>query len=117
LGWSVKPVRNLARHNRGVALGLQRASGHVPFIREMCDHIVHITANEIGVQPDERKYKVETTRKLDYCDRTWEFLDRLYGLSRQDVTDFETILRKYETFPVHHYVDSIQRMMDLDLFQ
>jgi hypothetical protein len=117
LGWSTRPHTNVYKHNRCVALGLKPAVGHVPFLREYVNRVLAITDRPDcqDAKPDLRKYKVETTKPVKYCERTWEFLDRKYDLSHSDLQEFVEVLNTIEELPFHHFSYSVEKMMRVDL--
>jgi hypothetical protein len=116
LGWSTRAHQNLMKHNRGVALGLLPAVGHVPFLKEFVNRVLEITNVDSckDVTADVRKYKVETSKAFDYCDRTWPFLAELYDCDKVDVDLFQHTLDQMITFPYHFTSEIVGRMEHVD---
>jgi len=106
----VKAGRRVARF-RGVCLSLHKRCHHVPFLREAIEWGLERTA---GVTPEFtkelREIRFEADDEHDYTDvnlniggvtwpNTWEMLWGLYGLTRDDLRDFQERLRALDASP------------------
>ncbi len=86
---------------RSAALGALQDNYHVPFLREYFEKVAEIAskcARKLGGKSNE--YAIHMASKHDYDDTTLEYVERKYGLTKQDLAAFKTLLDQVTTLPV-----------------
>lgn len=115
MGFSTKDffrLSDIEKHRKGVGMGLRKTVNHIPILRAVAENYLTSTRLDADEVPIESyKMAAETLEEAD--DRTFEFVSHVYGLSRQQITSLERIIRSCH-FPSVINVDFISRCCDID---
>jgi len=115
IGFSIKDFHRLSDievHRKGVGLGLMATVGHIPFLRDVAYNYIHSTkldAEAIAIE----SHKMAAEREDSPDEATYTFISHVYGISRQQITSLENLLRSCR-FPSVIYVDFLSRCCDID---
>lgn len=85
---------------RSGLIGQLQDNNHVPFVREALKKMLELLPKDgkAGKVPYE-DYMMHASRAYDYGPETWGFVTNKYGLTREDLVDFETLLAGVVTLP------------------
>lgn len=86
---------------RSAAIGALQDNYHVPFLREYFARVVAIASKQrmpMGGRPPE--YAIHMSEKHEYDETTLAFVEKKYGLTAQDLLDFNTLLAGIKSLPV-----------------
>lgn len=80
------------------ATGCLQDNFHVPFLKEYFQKVIELAPGRLGGRPQPHGF--HAARKTPYDDTTWDFVTSKYGLTKQDLEDFQTLLNTCVTLPV-----------------
>lgn len=100
-------------HNRGIYLSLQNDVNHIPFLRKWIKHLERLTTG-YKATPQPYDFSIHSRRKYQICDRTWEFLYNLYGITELDETAFDYDLSGVTSLPYRIVLDNLEDMLEKD---
>lgn len=107
-GYAEKDTRRLVKNLlRCAALSLADIGMHVPFVRVIAEHCLHLTT---GCKPMEERFihpdAIMGSEPLSVAEfdhpwhgSTWSMLEDIYGLTKQDEQDFRARLSKVSQLP------------------
>jgi hypothetical protein len=114
LPYASLPVDNQYMRNRMIALGMENAVNHVPFLREYITHLKRICTDAANSKKFKHKYKHYAKKKHNYCMRTWSFLYDRYGLTKMDVDYFNEQLKTVNHLPYSLPILFVERLFEID---
>lgn len=102
---------------KSAAIGLFQDNAHVPFLREYYARVIELCRADpkrfkLGGRPNE--YTIHASRAHDYDESTLRFVERKYGLTKQDLEDFKAILRSVRSLPTLISWAPLERCLAVD---
>lgn len=103
---------------KSIAQGLYVTCFHVPFIRQLLDKYLSLTAHWHDTYARDYLFHPQlnnfATRPHETCDATWDFINHRYGLSRQHLLEFVDILDTVKYIPSVIEWSMINALVDRD---
>jgi hypothetical protein len=108
IGASVSRVTDPLRWFRGVLLGFERDTNHVPLVSQLVKRGLHLTSG-CKTRPIQDEHKFHVSVEAEACPETYAQLHLVYGLTAADVESFERYLTTINSLPfvADHYVMDI----------
>jgi hypothetical protein len=115
--WSLQQFRSsfeAARWLRGVALGMLRDTAHIPVLRVIIRHTLHLTGG-VPARAIVDKHKPHAEFESEAVDESFEMMARLYQLTPYDVADLERRIASVEELPVLVEHPALTAILDVDV--
>jgi len=85
---------------------------HVPFLKEYFSRVIELAPKKLGGRPQE--WSMHCAKKHEYDEGTLDFVERKYGLTRQDLRDFTVLLASVKSLPVVVKWDLLEKCLAVD---
>lgn len=78
----------------GIALGMQTSCHHIPFLSDYLNHILRLSPETTPIKYD---HHIASEYEHDSDESTWAFVQHRYGLTPQDLQDFNAIMSEVDS--------------------
>jgi hypothetical protein len=111
-GWHLDWSNDGNQTLRSMAIGLLDDSWHVPFLREYFQRVLELAEGPLGGRPP---HGIHVSRRHEYSDDTWDFVERRYGVTPADLDHFKALLSQVTRLPAVVDFPPFRDMWDIDL--
>jgi len=85
---------------QGSCISQYRDNYHVPFLHEYFERVIELTRDFVVTHGKEEEHTWHTESQHMYDDNTFSFVTDRYGLTREDLSAFKTLLQGVVSLPV-----------------
>ncbi len=113
VGFALNKPKCIYTHYKGVALGLARDCGHVPFLRVLVKHLLRIT--EAYDAPESRNdYAINSDSTCEFSDRSFELCLERYGLGEAYENELDQALATVQSLPWSLNLGWVDQLISVD---
>lgn len=85
---------------KSAATGSLNDNYHVPFVREYMEKVLELLPRNAVMGGKAQEHQTHCKQRHEYTELTLDFVETKYGLTRQDLVDFKTLLNKATSLPI-----------------